>query len=131
MTNFNDLVDDCILAIFDYVPVQSLLVLGSICLRWDTLQREACRRRRTLVLLIGEDASSLITQSRFTIPYIDEHVVYRDANNRHRMWGEAHRVQMAALECCTIHERSVHWLADTFPHIKTLYIALRHKSWAL
>ena len=49
--HINQLIDDCLLAIFDELPPADLLRLEAVCTKWNGLHEQTCRRMRTLVLI--------------------------------------------------------------------------------
>ena len=49
--HINQLIDDCLLAIFDELPPADLLRLEAVCTKWNGLHEQTCRRMHTLVLV--------------------------------------------------------------------------------
>ena len=70
--NINDyLFDECLLAIFDHLPIVDLLVtLPTVCVRWYCLVYSAACRRRSITLLSGRDPLCLLRRP-FNTPYLD------------------------------------------------------------
>ena len=49
--HINQLVDDCLLEIFDQLEIVDLLRLEAVCSKWKILHQQTCQRKRTLVLV--------------------------------------------------------------------------------
>lgn len=63
MRNPNEyLQDNCLLAIFEYLPLADLFALNKICARFGSLRATVLRRRQSLTLVIGDEWNGFVSE---------------------------------------------------------------------
>jgi len=100
--NFNQLTDDCILAIFDRLPLLDLFRTELVCERWRTLHFIACRTRRSLLLLMctgerDEDPLDAALFSYFTMSPDDN--LIDEQTGAVITWAPANLARLHGLPC--------------------------------
>lgn len=122
-TELNDLDDDCLMLIFDKLPLYDLLrSVRFVSRRWYHLQMYACRRRKTLTLLVGNKKWYKSIES--STPDLDE-LVNDDGVRAAGWWSNDALVRKIKWPqyLTELDPATVDWLVALFPNIATLRVA--------
>ena len=132
----NELLEDCILLIFDRLPLVDLFRTEIVCTKWQALFQVACRNRRTVMLLVGtqelitsadhdpirysDDALQIITNSEFPTRYKEEMV----NNDGTQMFVSLNsQADRNGLRFDALKHSSCIWLTKMLPNVSTLRIS--------
>lgn len=122
-TELNDLDDDCLMLIFDKLPLYDLLrSVRLVSRRWYHLQMYTCRRRKTLTLLVGNKKWYKSIES--CTPDLDE-LVNDDGVRAAGWWSNDALVRKIKWPqyLTELDPATIEWLVALFPNIATLRVA--------
>lgn len=128
--HINTLPGTCLQAIFQNQPLTDQLVNLSVCSKWEMIQRNELKSRKSLTILFDKEATSLIEGSRIShSEYLDEQVqqalnyacVKLIHFNSIIISLDDKEAPTPVTQYCTLDGLPL--LVDLFPHITTLSVA--------
>src|SRR5699024_4211032 len=116
--DISTLPDQCLMLIFDLLPIRDLICASQVCQRWNNLNQEACLRRKSLTIFVGTliiSCTNTLAKSDLYIPFSHELV---DDNGTPIVPQTA--AEMSRLKLPRLDNRNTFWITRKFANISHL-----------